>query len=284
MKLKLTRPLVFIDLETTGLDIANDRIIEIALIKINPDNTQETYCKRVNPTIPISAESSQITGITDDMVKDEPQFNDLANEIAAFIGNADLAGYNSNKFDIPVLAEEFLRAQADFDMGSRKFVDVQNIFHKMEQRTLSAAFLFYCNQSMENAHNALYDTQVTLDVFKAQLERYPDLSNDVSELAEFTRAGNQEIADFAGRLAKNKQGEVVYNFGKHKGKSVEEVSKTEPGYFGWMLDADFPLYTKQVLRKEMERIKEKKRENQDGNSNLSMEDKLKALQNKFKHE
>lgn len=282
MKLKLTRPLVFVDLETTGLDIANDRIIEIALIKINPDNSQETYCKRVNPTIPISAESSVITGITDDMVKDEPTFKELAQEVANFIGEADLAGYNSNKFDIPVLAEEFLRAEANFDMSLRKFVDVQNIFHKMEQRTLSAAFLFYCNQNMENAHNALYDTQVTLDVFKAQLERYPDLSDNVTDLAEFTRAGNQEIADFAGRLARNKAGEVLYNFGKHKGKTIEEVNRTEPGYFGWMLDADFPLYTKQVLRKEMERLREKKREHKDAAPNVSMEDKLQALQNKFK--
>lgn len=282
MKLKLKRPLVFVDLETTGLDIANDRIIEIALIKITTDNNQETYCKRVNPTIPISSESCAITGITDEMVKDEPVFSELAGEIATFIGDADLAGYNSNKFDIPVLAEEFLRANADFDMSSRKFIDVQNIFHKMEQRTLSAAFLFYCNKSMENAHNALYDTQVTLDVFKAQLERYPELSDNVNDLSEFTRAGNQEIADFAGRLAKNKQGEVLYNFGKHKGKTVEEVNKSEPGYFGWMLDADFPLYTKQVLRKEMERIKEKRRDSQDNTSHLSMEDKLQALQNKFK--
>ena len=281
MKLNLKRPLVFVDLETTGLDVANDRIIEIALIKMNPDGTQETYEKRVNPTIPISEESSQITGITDEMVKNEALFNDLATEIAQFIGDADLAGYNSNKFDIPVLAEEFLRTDSDFDMTARKFIDVQNIFHKMEQRTLAAAYQFYCNETMENAHNALYDTQVTLDVFKAQLERYPDLSDHVEGLAEFTRAGNQELADFAGRLARNKNGEVLYNFGKHKGKTVEEVNKTEPGYMGWMLDADFPLYTKQVLRKEMDRLREK-RNNQSGKAPASMEDKLQALQNKFK--
>lgn len=271
-----------LDLETTGLDVANDRIIEIALIKLGTDGNQETYYKRINPTIPISKESAEITGITDDMVKDEATFTQLAPEIAAFIGDADLAGYNSNKFDIPVLAEEFLRTEHPFDMSRRKFVDVQNIFHKMEQRTLAAAYQFYCNQTMENAHNALYDTQVTLDVFKAQLERYEGLSDQVADLADFTRQGNQELADFAGRLVKNKAGEVLYNFGKHKGKTVEEVSRIEPGYFGWMVDADFPRYTKQVLRQEMERIKEKRRADREPEENLSMEDKLKALQNKFK--
>lgn len=283
MNLSLTRNFVMLDLETTGLDVAKDRIIEIALIKITPNGEQSEYCKRVNPTIPITAESAQITGITDEMVAGEPTFGQLADEIAAFIGDADLGGYNSNKFDIPVLAEEFLRINHSFKINERRFIDVQNIFHKMEQRTLAAAYQFYCKESMENAHNALYDTKVTLDVFKAQLERYPDLAKSIPELADFSRQGNQEWHDFAGRLAKTKDGQVCYNFGKHKGKTVEEVADSEPGYFGWMMDADFPLFTKQLLREEMERIKQKRREKREGeNSNLSIEDKLAALQNKFK--
>lgn len=284
MKLQLERPFVMLDLETTGLDISKDRIIEIALIKRLPDGTETEYCKRVNPTIPITPESAEITGITNEMVAHEPTFTELAEEIITFIGDADLGGYNSNKFDIPVLAEEFLRADKPFDFSIRKCIDVQNIFHKMEQRTLSAAYLFYCNGNMENAHNALYDTRVTFDVFKAQLERYPNLSDNVADLAEFSRQGAVEWADFAGRVAKNKDGQLIYNFGKHKGKTVEEVANIEPGYFGWMMDADFPLFTKQVLREEMERIKSARRQQRDQNTdNLSIEDKLKALQNKFKH-
>jgi DNA polymerase-3 subunit epsilon len=283
MKLQLDRPFVMLDLETTGLDISKDRIIEIALIKRHPDGSETEYCKRVNPTIPITPESAEITGITNEMVSQEPTFTELADEIIAFIGDADLGGYNSNKFDIPVLAEEFLRAEKTFDFSTRKCIDVQNIFHKMEQRTLAAAYLFYCNGNMENAHNALYDTRVTLDVFKAQLERYPNLSNNVSELAEFSRQGSVEWADFAARVAKNKEGQLMYNFGKHKGKTVVEVANIEPGYFGWMMDADFPLFTKQVLREEMERIKSARRQQREQNAdNLSIEDKLKALQNKFK--
>lgn len=283
MKLNLTRPFVILDLETTGLDIANDRIIEIALVKIEPNGKQSEYYKRINPTIPISTESSEITGITNEMVANEPTFEDLASEIAAFIGDADLGGYNSNKFDIPVLAEEFLRINHPFDISDRNFVDVQNIFHKMEQRTLAAAFQFYCKQEMENAHNAMYDTKVTLEVFKAQLERYQDLAKTIPELALFSRQGNQEIADFAGRLGKTKDGQITYNFGKHKGKTVAEVASSEPGYFGWMMDADFPLFTKQVLRKEMERIKSSKKNKPATDSqHLSMEEKLNALQNKFK--
>ena len=272
-----------LDLETTGLDVAKDRIIEIALIKIAPDGEQSEFYRRVNPTIPITKESAEITGITDEMVANEPTFAQLADEIADFIGDSDLGGYNSNKFDIPVLAEEFLRINHPFKVSNRRFVDVQNIFHKMEQRTLAAAYQFYCNEGMENAHNALYDTKVTLDVFKAQLERYPDLAKNIPELSDFSRQGNQEWHDFAGRLAKTKDGQVTYNFGKHKGKTVEEVSETEPGYFGWMMDADFPLFTKQLLREEMERIKQKRREKREAeNPGMSMEDKLAALQNKFK--
>lgn len=283
MKLALKRPFVMLDLETTGLDISKDRIIEIGMIKRMPDGTETEFFRRINPTIPISQESTEITGISNDMVKDEPTFNQLVDEIAAFIGDADLGGYNSNKFDIPVLAEEFLRANHEFDIQSRKLIDVQNIFHKMEQRTLVAAYQFYCEKKMENAHNAMYDTKVTMEVFKAQLEKYDDLAQTVDELADFSRQGNTEIADFAGRLGKLKDGQITYNFGKHKGKTIAEVAKTEPGYYGWMMDADFPLFTKQILRNEMERIKAGNRaEKMKNEPELSDAEKLIALQNKFK--
>lgn len=286
MQLTLQRPFAVFDLETTGTNVTKDRIVEIAIIKLYPDGREEEYCKRVHPTIPIPAESTAIHGISDEDVKDAPTFAAIADELAAFIGDADLAGYNSNKFDIPVLAEEFLRCEHNFDIRARRFVDVQNIFHKMEQRTLAAAYQFYCSQHMENAHNALYDTRVTLEVFRAQLERYKDLADNVEGLSEFSRQGNVEWYDFAGRLAKDDKGRVIYNFGKHKGKTVEEIADSEPGYYGWMLDADFPLYTKQLLREEMERIKTIKRSErqQSGgkhDNHLSLEDKLQALKNKF---
>lgn len=290
MTLQLTRPLIILDLETTGLDVSKDRIIQIGLIKWNVNGEEERYESLVNPEMPISPESSEITGISNEMVSSAPTFAEISDQVAAFIGDGDLAGYNSNKFDIPVLAEEFLRVQHSFSFGNRKFVDVQNIFHKMEQRTLAAAYQFYCQKTMENAHSAMYDSAVTLEVFKAQLEKYADLPNNIDDLSVFTRQGNNEIADFAGRLSRNAQGKVCYNFGKHKGKTVEEISEVEPGYFGWMLDADFPLYTKQVLRAEMERIKSERRDHKPAVSpkprttgpELSIEDKLKALQDKFK--
>ncbi len=274
----LYKPLAFFDLETTGLDVTNDRIIEIAILKMNPDGSQERYHKRVNPEMPISKESSEITGISDEDVKNCPTFSQLAQEIAVFIGDADLAGYNSNKFDIPVLAEEFLRAGSDFDMSARRFVDVQNIFHKMEQRTLAAAYQFYCNQELMNAHSAMADIEATQQVFVAQLERYEALNKDIQFLAEFTRSGNHEILDFAGRLARNEKGESVYNFGKHKGKTLDQVDQEEPGYYGWMLHANFPLYTKKVLKDEMEKIKSKRREGKLG----TMADKLDTLKDKFR--
>lgn len=272
---------IVIDLETTGLDISKDRIIEIGLIKTNPDGTEERYRKLINPEIAISKESIEITGITQEMVSKEPTFAELANDIATFIGDADLGGYNSSKFDIPVLAEAFLRCEHDFSVGNRNLIDIQNIFHKMEQRTLTAAYKFYCGKEMENAHSAEYDAAVTLEVFKAQLEKYADIPKTMSGLAEFTRYGNNEIADFAGRLAKTKDGKVAYNFGKHKGKTVEEIDKIEPGYYGWMVDADFPLFTKQVLKEEMNRIKEA-RKPKEQNTAISMEEKMRLLQSKFK--
>ena len=272
----LQKPLAFFDLETTGLDVTNDRIIEIGILKLNPDGTQESYQKRLNPEMPISKESAEITGIQDEDVKNCPTFKDVAEEIASFLGNADLAGYNSNKFDIPVLAEEFLRAESDFDMSARRAVDVQNIFHKMEQRTLAAAYQFYCNEELKNAHSAMADIEATKAVFVAQLEKYDSLQKDINFLSDFTRIGNNEILDFAGRLARNEKGEAVYNFGKHKGKTIEQVDKEEQGYYGWMLHANFPLYTKKVLKDEMEKIKAKRQEGK-----LGIDDKINALKSKF---
>ncbi len=281
MQLQLTRPLAVFDLETTGINITADRIVEIAIVKIHPDGKEDTYCKRVNPEKPIPAEVTAIIGITNEDVANEPKFAEIAAEVIAFIGDADLGGYNSNKFDIPVLAEELMRVGQDFDLSTRNFVDVQNIFHKMEQRTLSAAYQFYCQKTLENAHSALYDAQATLEVLKAQLVRYPDLKKDVPSLADFSKGGNFDLLDFAGRIAQNDKGEAMYNFGKHKGKTIREVMKSEPGYYGWMLDADFPLYTKQVLRKEMEKIKEEQHaKHQEEEGDIAR--KLEALKNKFK--
>ena len=282
MSLILKRPLAIFDLETTGTNITSDRIVEIAIVKILPDFSELNYCKQVNPEMPIPLEISKIHGIYDTDIVDAPTFKDIAAEVTAFIGDADLAGYNSNKFDIPVLAEELMRVGSDFDISTRKFVDVQNIFHKMEQRTLAAAYQFYCNKTMENAHNALYDTQATWEVLKSQLERYESLSGDIDSLSEFSKAGNYNLLDFAGRLAVNEKGEAIYNFGKHKGKTIKEIATQEPGYYGWMLDADFPLYTKQCLRKEMEKIKAEKESFHKGGNDDSLSKKLEALKNKFK--
>ena len=210
--IQLNKPLVFFDLETTGLNIGVDRIIEIGMMKVNPDGSKEKYEQRVNPEMPISKESVEITGITDEDLKDCPTFGKIVSEVANFIGDADLAGYNSNKFDIPVLAEEFLRVGSDFDIAARRFIDVQNIFHKMEQRTLAAAYQFYCNKNLENAHAAMADIEATHDVFWAQLEKYETLEKDIDFLAEFTRTGKNKLLDFSGRLAINDKGQDVYNF------------------------------------------------------------------------
>ncbi len=283
MRINLEKPLAIFDLETTGINITSDRIVEIAIIKVYPDGTEERYCQRVNPQMPIPKNISEIHGIYEEDILNEPTFTEIAETVVAFIGESDLAGYNSNKFDIPVLAEELMRVGSTFDISKRKFVDVQNIFHKMEQRTLAAAYQFYCKKDIEKAHNALYDAQATWDVLKAQVERYEDLTNDISFLSEFSKAGNFNLLDFAGRLAIDEDGNAIYNFGKHKGKTIKQVSLIEPGYYGWMLDADFPLYTKQCLRKEMEKIKKAKENSHKSNdNNRNIEAKLEELKNKFK--
>ncbi|WP_304143247.1 3'-5' exonuclease [Mesoflavibacter zeaxanthinifaciens] len=245
MPLNLTKPLCFFDLETTGINITNDRIVEISILKVYPNGNKESKTWLVNPEMPIPAEVSAIHGITDDKVANEPTFKQLATEINNMIKDADLAGFNSNRFDIPLLAEEMLRADMDFDMKSRLAIDVQTIFHKMEQRTLSAAYKFYCDKTLENAHTAAADTLATYEVLEAQVERYEDLENNAKFLAEFS--SRKRFADFAGFIALNKEGQEVFSFGKHKGKLVTDVLETEPGYFGWLLNADFPLYTKKVL-------------------------------------
>ena len=283
MNIKLVKPLAIFDLETTGINITSDRIVEIAIIKVHLDGTEERYCQRVNPLIPIPKNISEIHGIYEEDILNEPTFAEIAETVVAFIGESDLAGYNSNKFDIPVLAEELMRVGSSFDISKRKFVDVQNIFHKMEQRTLGAAYQFYCKKDIENAHNALFDAEATWEVLKAQIERYEDLANDIPFLSEFSKAGNFNLLDFAGRLAIDENGNAIYNFGKHKGKTIQEVSVIEPGYYGWMLDADFPLYTKQCLRKEMDKIKKVKGDSQKANqSKQNIEAKLEELKNKFK--
>ncbi len=245
MQLHLTRPICFFDLETTGINITNDRIVEISVLKVHPNGKEERHTWLVNPTIPIPPEVTLVHGISDADVADKPTFKELAKEIYNLIKDSDLGGFNSNRFDIPLLAEEMLRAEVDFDMKNRVAIDVQNIFHKMEQRTLSAAYKFYCDKSLENAHSAEADTVATYEVLKAQIARYDDLENDVKFLAEFS--SRKEFADFAGFISYNKEGEECFAFGKHKGKRVEDVLQEEPGYFGWLLNADFPLYTKKVL-------------------------------------
>ncbi|MGA0430997.1 MAG: exonuclease domain-containing protein [Flavobacteriaceae bacterium] len=245
MALTLTRPLCFFDLETTGINIANDRIVEIAILKRKPDGSVEEKLWLVNPECPIPLEAAAVHGITDEKVADAPTFRMLAGTIRDFIRDCDLAGYNSDRFDIPLLAEEFLRADIDFDFKNVKTVDVQTIFHKMEQRTLTAAFKFYCQKDLDNAHSAMADTQATHEVLLAQLDRYQDLPEDILGLSNF--ATQRKSADFAGFINYNKQGQECFSFGKHKGKTVEEILDQEPGYFGWLMNADFPRYTKKIL-------------------------------------
>ena len=254
MELKLTRPICFFDLETTGIDVARDRIVEISIFKVYPNGNKESKTWLVNPTIPIPPQTTAVHGITDEKVANEPTFKELASQVHNMIKDSDLAGFNSDRFDIPLLAEELLRAEVDFDMKNRVSVDVQTIFHKMEERTLSAAYKFYCGQSLENAHSAEADTIASYEVFKAQMEKYDgeeaeDLQGNKlgvfqNDMKKIHNLLNEKMVDLAGRFIFNENGEECFNFGKHKGKTIENVLKEEPSYYDWMMKGDFPLDTK----------------------------------------
>lgn len=246
MGLQLKRPLVFFDLETTGVDIANDRIVEISIVKVMPDGEVITRTRRVNPQMHIPEEATAVHHITDDDVKDCPTFHQIAKSFKDFLEGCDIAGFNSNHFDVPLLAEEFIRAGVDIDFSGRKFIDVQNIFHKKEERTLVAAYKFYCNKDLgDAAHGAEADTMATYEVLKAQIERYDDIGNDVESLSKFST--RKELADLAGRIGFNDQHEEIFLFGKYSGKTVREVFRTDLGYYDWMMKAEFPAYTKKIL-------------------------------------
>ena len=245
MELKLTRPICFFDLETTGTNLAKDRIVEIAILKIFPNGNRESKSWLVNPEMKIPDEVVAIHGISNEKVANEPTFSQLAPTINEMIKGCDLGGYNSNRFDIPLLVEELLRSGIDFEMKNTLSVDVQTIFHKMEQRTLSAAYQFYCGKNLEGAHSAEADTHATYEVLKSQINKYEELTNDIAALAKFSE--RNKCADFAGFVSYDKNGAEVFSFGKYKGKNVEKVFEEEPGYFGWIQNADFPLYTKKIL-------------------------------------
>ena len=245
MQLNLRRSLAFIDLETTGINIATDRIVEISVLKITPEGKEEWMISRINPEMPIPPKSTAIHGISDADVASSPTFREIAKNLTSFLEGCDLSGYNALKFDIPVLAEEFLRVNVDFNFKKRKYVDVQVIFFKKEQRTLSAAYQFYCDKSLQNAHSSKADTLATYEVLKAQLDRYPDLLNDIEKLSDFS--AHNTSADFIGRIIFDENGVETFNFGKHKGKSVEQVFKDDPAYYSWMMNGDFPLYTKKII-------------------------------------
>jgi DNA polymerase-3 subunit epsilon len=253
--LQLTRPLAVIDLETTGINLGSDRIVEIAIVKIMPDEKKITKHKLINPEMPIPPTSIAIHGITDEMVKDAAPFRHVANELKQFLDNCDLAGYNSNRFDIPLLVEEFLRVGMELDTKGRKLVDVQRVFHMMEQRTLSAAYRFYCNKELEGAHGAEADAAATWEVLVAQIEKYPQLGSDVESICKCT--GDENIVDFARRFILE-NGIEVFNFGKHKGRPVADVLKSEPQYYDWMMKGDFPMHTKQKLTEILNRTLLKK--------------------------
>ncbi len=244
-KLDLKKTIVFFDLETTGVNVSKDRIVEICVLKVMPDGTETIKTWRVNPTIHIPEHASRVHGIYDKDVENEPTFAEVGKEISQFIGSSDLAGYNSNKFDVPLLVEEFLRADIDFDVKKRKLVDVQVVFFKKEPRTLSAAYKFYCEKELENAHTAEADVLATYEVLKSQIDRYDDIKNDIDQISRFS--SQFKSADFAGMIVINNKNEEVFNFGKHKGKPVAEVFKKEPNYYSWIMNADFPLYTKKVF-------------------------------------
>ena len=255
MQLALKNPLLFFDIESTGLNVASDRIVEISIVKVSPGgpgqpNDVEVKTRRINPTIPITPGAQAVHGISDEDVKDCPTFKQVAKSLAKFMEGCDIAGYNSLRFDIPMLAEEFLRAGVDFDFRKRKLVDVQNIFHKKEQRTLKAAYKFYCGQNLDNAHSAEADTMATYEVLEAQLDRYANdeedpLQNDVAYLAKYSC--QNRLVDYAGRIVLDENDEPVFNFGKHKGRRVVDVLAKEPSYYSWMMDGDFTLDTKQQL-------------------------------------
>ncbi len=290
MQLNLTKPIVFFDLETTGVQVGSDRIVQICLLKVHPDGTEEDVTYLVRPvddngkTIHIPADTTAIHHITDAMVADKPSFKELAPVIADFIGESDLAGYNSNKFDVPMLVEEFLRAGVEFSLEKRRLVDVQNIFHRMEQRTLVAAYRFYCGKELDGAHSADADTKATYEVLKAQLDRYKDVPfidrdgkssfpvvNDIDALSDFTV--NSQWADLVGHIGRDKSGHEIFNFGKHKGETLEQVFTKEPAYYDWMMKSDFPLSTKQVIMMVQLRLVEEKRKRD--------QEKLQALKLKF---
>jgi DNA polymerase-3 subunit epsilon len=245
LNLNLKKPIAFIDLETTGINVTTDRIVELSVLKISPNGKEEWMSTRVNPEMPIPAKTTAIHGIKDEDVAKSPTFKEIAKNLASFLEGSDLAGYNAIKFDIPVLAEEFLRVNIDFNFRKRRYVDVQVIFHKKEQRTLSAAYQFYCKKELEGAHGSKADTQATFEVLKSQLDRYKDLENDVEKLADFSSFNSN--VDFAGRIILDENGVEIFNFGKHKGKAVEKVFAEEPAYYSWMMNGEFPLYTKKVL-------------------------------------
>lgn len=272
MELKLKKPICFFDLETTGVNVSKDRIVEISILKVFPNGNKESFTWRVNPEMKIPAVTTAIHGISDEMVLNEPTFKELAPKVSELIKNSDLGGFNSNRFDIPLLAEELLRAEIDFDLKVNQAVDVQTIFHKMEKRTLEAAYKFYCNKDLTNAHSAEADAMATYEVLKAQLDKYDGLENDMDYLSKFS--SHQNFADFAGFIGYNKEGQEIITFGKHKGKVIEDLFKTEPGYFSWIQNADFPNYTKKVLRDLKNRISNK-------TEGPITDDSLNMLKNKF---
>lgn len=245
MSLLLSRPIAFFDLETTGVNLSTDRIIEIAIVKILTDGTRQVKRKLLNPGIPIPQLTTDIHGITDEMVKDAPSFKQAGNELKQFIENCDMGGYNSNRFDIPMLMEEFLRAGMEVDLSTRRMVDVQHIFYTMEPRTLTAAYKFYCEKELENAHSAESDVNATIDVLLSQIKRYPKLGNSIDTI--LGTIGEEKVVDYARRFLFDDKGVEVFNFGKHKGRAVIDVLKAEPQYYDWMMRGDFPLHTKKKL-------------------------------------
>ena len=253
MNLQLKRPIIFFDLETTGIDTSKDRIVEISMVKVGVDGSKQVKTRRINPEMPIPAEATAVHGITDEDVKDEPTFRQIAKSLAQFIEGCDFGGFNSNRFDLPMLVEEFMRVGVDVDFKRRKFIDVQNIFHKKEQRTLVAAYKFYCDKDLENAHSAEADTMATYEVLEAQIAHYGDIGTTVEELAAFST--HNEYADFAGRIAYNDKGKEIFTFGKYKGCKVEDIFRREPSYYTWIMDGDFPQYTKKVVTEIRLRIK-----------------------------